>query len=502
MRSKPPKLIEQETSNEDQNDQVAVEIKDDGPSISAGKKNTILIIVASIILVIFCYYIFLSGIEEEKTQIVEPVIDLKPEELPKSSGEVIAPKDENEASIFDLAEIDKKEKTENLDLLEKQAKPEVPEVPELPVDSEAPQVVDISKIKDEKEKALEAQGLNGDDLTKSLESKFDSATSEDLKSRDLKIKELEEKLKQQTNQLEKDKKSIIDDFNKKEEERLQKELAIKEKEAQEDAIFEPRYSPIVVFSDRGSGGSPQVGVGQEKNIVALKESVFNKIKKTESEVQVAIIKDRTRTIAQGKMISAILETAIDTEFPGAVRGIITRDVYGESGRDVLIPKGSRLYGNYSSQIQRGQGRVNISWSRILLPSGLSLSTTLVSGDQYGRSGIVGEVDNRYNSLIANSLLTSVLAVAGTIAAQNLMSSGSNNSNQTSTTINPTQGTTTTVGNAGNQALYDVTKIVIDVVGTIMKNSINMNPVIRIPQGTRMTVIVNSDMVVPMIEKNN
>lgn len=323
-----------------------------------------------------------------------------------------------------------------------------------------------------------------------------------MKNRDIKIKELEEKLKLQSEQIEKEKKSIIDDFNKKEEERLQKELAIKEKEAQEDAIFEPRYSPIVVFSDRGSGGSPQVGVGQEKNIIALNESVLNKIQKTESEVQVAIIKDRTRTIAQGKMISAILETAIDTEFPGAVRGIITRDVYGESGRDVLIPKGSRLYGTYSAQIQRGQGRVNISWSRILLPSGLSLSTALSAGDQYGRSGISGEVDNRFSSLVANSLLTSVLAVAGTIAAQNLMSNGNNNNNQTSTTINPTQGTTTTVGNAGNQALYDVTKIVIDVVGTIMKNSINMNPVIRIPQGTRMTVIVNSDMVVPMIEKQS
>ena len=63
-----------------------------------------------------------------------------------------------------------------------------------------------------------------------------------------------------------------------------------------------------------------------------------------------------------------------------------------------------------------------------------------------------------------------------------------------------QGTTTTYGNAGNQALYDVTKTVIDIVTGIIKNTIDLNPVIRIPQGARMTVIVNDDIVVPFMRK--
>jgi type IV secretion system protein VirB10 len=208
-----------------------------------------------------------------------------------------------------------------------------------------------------------------------------------------------------------------------------------------------------------------------------------------------MIKDRTRTIAQGKMLTAILETAINTEFPGAVRGIITRDVYGESGKQVLIPRGSRLYGSYSSQVRRGQARVLISWSRLLRPDGISLNIGLTAADQFGRAGIPGEIDNRYSSLVANSLLTSVLAVAGTAVAQSLMNNGNS---QTATTVNATQGTTTTFGNAGNQALYDVTKTIVDIVGTILKNSIDLNPVIRIPQGTRMTVIVNSDIVIPKV----
>jgi type IV secretion system protein VirB10 len=210
-----------------------------------------------------------------------------------------------------------------------------------------------------------------------------------------------------------------------------------------------------------------------------------------------MIEDRSRTIAQGKLLSAILETSINTEFPGPVRGIITRDVYGEAGREILIPKGSRLYGTYSAEIKRGQGRVNISWSRLLRPDGISLSISLSASDQSGRAGIPGEADNRYSSLVANSLLASVLAVAGTAAAQQVM--GGNT--QTSTTINASQGTTTTFGNAGNQALADVTKTIIDIVTGIIKNTIDLNPVIRIPQGARMTVIVNNDIVVPYMRKN-
>jgi type IV secretion system protein VirB10 len=238
-------------------------------------------------------------------------------------------------------------------------------------------------------------------------------------------------------------------------------------------------------------------VGQEKNIILLKEDEMKKIEKTEKNVEVKMIEDRSRTIAQGKLLSAILETAINTEFPGPVRGIITRDVYGEAGKEVLIPRGSRLYGTYSSEIRRGQGRVNISWSRLLRPDGISLNISLSASDQSGRAGIPGETDNRYSSLVANSLMASVLAVAGTAAAQQVMGGNA----QTSTTVNAAQGTTTTYGNAGNQALYDVTKTIIDIVTGIIKNTIDLNPVIRIPQGARMTVIVNNDIVIPFMRKN-
>ncbi|MBM3590087.1 MAG: TrbI/VirB10 family protein [Alphaproteobacteria bacterium] len=488
MRSRPPKQIEQEV--ESSND-VVVEVKDEVPSISTGKQNTFIIIVASIVLVGICYFIFFSGVEDEK-QVIEPVIVQPADQLIKGFAEPIAPS-ENGKSIFDLEEVDKKEKSENIDLLEKQAKPEIPDIPELPSDVASTDLINLDKLKEDQNKS-DVGDLTNDNL---IENASSAVNQEELKLRDQKILELETKIKEFSENSAKEKQTYLDELKKRDEDQKKAlerdELLKKQKEEEQDSIFEPRYSPIVVFSDRRDP-SPPNGVGQDKNIVILKGDEVSKIKESGSKVDVSIIKDRTRTIAQGKMLTAILETSINTEFPGAVRGIIARDVYGESGREVLIPKGSRLYGSYSSEVRRGQGRVNISWTRLLRPDGISLDITLTAADQFGRAGIPGEVDNRYSSLVANSLLTSVLAVAGTAAAQSLMSSGS--SSQTSTTVNANLGTTTTYGNAGNQALYDVTKTIIDIVGTIMKNSLDLNPVIRIPQGTRMTVIVNSDIVVP------
>jgi len=499
MRSRPQKQIEQEIEDEDEN--VAVDVKNDAPSISASKKNTMLIILASVILIFACYYIFLSG-DDSSNVVLEQVPQPLPDVIENVPGENVAPKEkEDDKSIYDLADIDQKEKS-NVDLLEKQAKPEIPDIPELTKDI-TPDLIDVTKIKDEKSKEEEELAkVNpilpnaAPDLEKSNQN-INTASSEELKLRDKKIQDLELKLKEQLENQVKEKKSLLDEAKKKEE--IDKIAKEKQEQIQkvEDSVFEPRYSPIVVFSDRGGASTPPLGVGQEKNIIALKEDAIKQIQKTDKNVEVRMIDDRARTIAQGKLLTAILETSINTEFPGAVRGIITRDVYGEAGKEVLIPKGSRLYGSYSSEVKRGQGRVNISWSRLIRPDGISLNIALTAADQFGRAGIPGETDNRYSSLVANSLLTSVLAVAGTAAAQEIMGGGNS---QTSTTINAAQGTTTTYGNAGNQALYDVTKTIIDIVTGIIKNTIDLNPVIRIPQGARMTVIVNDDIVVPFMRK--
>ena len=263
-----------------------------------------------------------------------------------------------------------------------------------------------------------------------------------------------------------------------------------QKQLDQKIKLDPRYTPIIVFS--GGYTSPTQAIGNKENIIQIKKNPISELKESQTTVDATYIADGSITIAQGKMISAILETAINTEMPGIVRAVVSRDIFGESGNKILIPRGSRLYGSYSSSVQRGQARVQIGWTRLIRPDGVSLNINFSAADQFGRSGIPGEVDNRYSSVIANSLLTSILTVGGVATAQKLFS---NNTNST-TTVNQNQGITTTTTNATNQAIYDVTKTILDTIGQIITNSIDLNPVIRIPQGTKVTVIVNSDIKIP------
>ena len=257
---------------------------------------------------------------------------------------------------------------------------------------------------------------------------------------------------------------------------------------------DPKKSPIIVV---GGGAGPTNSVGYENNIIQLNKDPIGALNKTEIKNVPTAIDDRTKVISQGKMLTAVLETAINTEMPGTVRGIVTRDVYGESGNLVLIPRGSRLYGSYSSQIVRGQGRVEINWSRLIRPDGVDMNITFQAADQFGRSGIEGDVDNKYGSIVGNSVLTSILAIGGAIAAEKLSGGGS-----VSTTINPQQGTSTTVGKASSQAIYDVSKTVIDTVQQVVGNTIDIRPVIRVPQGTRVTILVNEDIRLPPVRNYN
>ena len=65
------------------------------------------------------------------------------------------------------------------------------------------------------------------------------------------------------------------------------------------------------------------------------------------------------TIPQGEFIHAILETAIDSDLPGMIRAVVTRPVYSYRGDHLLIPEGSRLIGQYSSQTPQGINRVMV-----------------------------------------------------------------------------------------------------------------------------------------------
>jgi type IV secretory pathway VirB10-like protein len=425
-----------------------IEVKSDGPLIAAAKKSKIAIIAASTVLVVIVFYFFFfkgDGAPKEKLQAVEP---------PKPI--VVAPSDSGK-SPFEFEEIKENQKQE-VDILEKPAVPDVPALPELPEGANAP------------------DSLNLDELANLQEAQAQKQLQDAKKDGNNALLPSQENLANQNlNQ---------DPLNP----NAQNAGALKEEKP-----VNPRYAPIVIFS--GAQGGPKQGVGYENNIVRLNKNPLEELQETQPAVVANYITNRPNTIAQGKLITAVLETAINTEIPGQVRAIVARDVYGESGNEVLIHRGSRLYGSYTSQVIRGQGRVEITWSRLIRPDGVDLAISFNASDQFGRAGIPGEVDNKYSALVAGSLLTSVIAVAASAVAENLLT---DQNQQNTTTVNAAQGATTITANATTQAVNNVTNSIINTAGRIASDALDITPVIRVPQGTRITVIVNADIRVPFL----
>ncbi len=81
-------------------------------------------------------------------------------------------------------------------------------------------------------------------------------------------------------------------------------------------------------------------------------------------------------VPEGTLIPGILETAIVSDLPGQVRAIVSEDVYSFDGRRVLIPTGTRLIGEYQSEIVRGQKRIFVVWTRMLRDDGVTVRLEL------------------------------------------------------------------------------------------------------------------------------
>lgn len=130
------------------------------------------------------------------------------------------------------------------------------------------------------------------------------------------------------------------------------------------------------------------------------------------------------TVPQGTLIPAVLETALDSTRPGHVRAIVSRDVRGFDGRQVLIPRGTRVFGEYQADMSAGQDRALVQWTRLVRPDGVTIAIASPAADLEGRAGIEGRVDSHFLERFGGALLRSVLSIGSGLAGQKIGGDGS------------------------------------------------------------------------------
>ena len=129
-----------------------------------------------------------------------------------------------------------------------------------------------------------------------------------------------------------------------------------------------------------------------------------------------------QTVPQGTVIPAVLETALDSNRPGFVRAIVSRDVRSFDGTTVLIPRGSRLFGEYKADLSQGQKRVFVQWQKLTRPDGVQIALDSPAADPLGRSGIGGSVNTHFWARFGNALLQSSLDIGVGLATRSASSS--------------------------------------------------------------------------------
>ena len=150
--------------------------------------------------------------------------------------------------------------------------------------------------------------------------------------------------------------------------------------------------------------------------------------------------NRDKLLQQGTYLRCVLETKIVSEVKGFTSCIITEPVYSASGKYLLLPKGSKVMGQYGSSNPTGP-RMEVIWNRIITPEGVDVTLESPGVDNLGAAGHVGKFKSHWGSRLASAMLISLISDTFKYAATEYGPQGQTVTTNTSTTTNPYQSDT-------------------------------------------------------------
>lgn len=195
-------------------------------------------------------------------------------------------------------------------------------------------------------------------------------------------------------------------------------------------------------------------------------------------------------ITGDKPIPAVLARSLISLGSAPVTAIVERNIYGDTGRNVIIPAGSRIIGGLQTTETEarfdntsGGVKLEISWERIIRPDGIAFLLSpgkTQTGDAQGRGGgALGYVDEqlvkKYTLPIVGTMVTS--AITYMMAAD--------------------EDSTGEVENSKQQAASDARQEFMDKMDQILQEIIDsksqIEPVTYVPAGTRVIIYPMQDL---------
>jgi len=172
----------------------------------------------------------------------------------------------------------------------------------------------------------------------------------------------------------------------------------------------------------------------------------------------------------GAVISAALITGIRSDLPGQITAQVTENIHDSpTGRILLVPQGTRVIGQYDSNVQFGQSRILLVWTRLIFPNGRSIMLERQPGaDAEGYAGLQDGVDYHWWGLAKAAGLSTLLSIGSELA------------------IDDDDGLLRAIRNGGQDTFNQAGQ-------QIVRRQLNVAPTLTIRPGFPVRVIVTRDL---------
>lgn len=192
-----------------------------------------------------------------------------------------------------------------------------------------------------------------------------------------------------------------------------------------------------------------------------------------------MVKPASKYLLQaGTIVPAALITGIDTTLAGTVVAQVRQNLYDTvTGQNLLIPKGSKLLGEYISRPAYGQRRVMLVFNRIIRPDGSSiLLSRFHAADLMGHSGVVGDVDNHWAKVLGAATISTLMSFGAGAAADSVSNA---NREYRSSIQNAILGGGQNISAVGQR---------------LAGRAMSIPPTITLPAGYQFVVVIKKDVV--------
>ncbi len=179
-------------------------------------------------------------------------------------------------------------------------------------------------------------------------------------------------------------------------------------------------------------------------------------------------------VFEGTVFETLLVNRLNGTFSGPVNCLVTTDIYSHDRQQVLIPAGTKVLGEAKKVEALGQQRLAVSFHRLIMPDGFSVSLDQFKGlNQIGETALRDQVNNHYLRIFGASLAVGILGGISEAGTGSVL---------TSSPIDRARaGLGSSLANSSTE---------------ILDRFLNILPTVTIREGSRVKIYLSGDLLLP------